>query len=63
MKYVTIAASLLFLSGCFHGVKPQQESASINPHESFEPSQQLKIIPMLDESMATLDMADFARRH
>ena len=58
MKFLMAALSILVLAGCqTHAVKDQ---AAINDFSSVK---QVTQIPTIDESMATLDMAEFARRH
>lgn len=58
MKIITSALLILLLAGCqTHAIK---EQAVIS---DFSNVQQVTNIPAIDESMATLDMAEFARRH
>lgn len=58
MKTLLIAVTSILLMGC--------QTQAIKQHSNavdFQQVKQLKEIPALDESMATLDMAEFARRH
>lgn len=58
MKIAILAVTCVFLFGCQTQAIKQQSNVV-----DFQQVKQLKEIPKLDESMATLDMAEFARRH
>lgn len=54
-RIVAILATFVFLAGCHHNVKPQAlDTAGIS---------QVQVMPNLMDSMASMDMADFARRY
>lgn len=58
MKILVLAMASVFLLGC-----QTQAVKSDVAIVDFHKVEQTRVVPALDESMATLDMAEFARRH
>lgn len=59
LKAVILLGAVVFMTGCHHGMKPQDCDR--------EPVKEAQVIMTLEQqaqdSMATLDMADFAHRY